>query len=1245
MKKLLSFAFSSVLWACASAQAQSPAAPPMPPMPPDPSIDHTLVDDMWVPNHVLETDSLWDGAPWPGGVVPYAFDANTVSPSQQVMTRRAMAEIEGVCGVTFVPWTSGPNYLFIRENPNSTTVSNSSVGMQPVPQFLNIAEEHWNARFVIVHELMHALGFMHEHQRADRNLYVTINWNAIDPFCVGGCTGNFALSNSQMVGGYDFESVMHYQQDAFGFGGATTIQCKPGFTQYQTEMGHYSYLSAGDAQALQTKYGTPTTASISTHAPTNIVTGSGDVTVIFASSGLLGGSLEANHGVQGSRVQYLNNGTWTDAETVAITSSLIFGRVAVGPDFPTGPLRFRIWNDVYAGGPSAYVTSIVSAPPCVSAGERAGSAIASMQDINADGHEEIVVGIPGYLSGVGRVTCRSGADGQVLWQYTGAVANANVGTALAKIGDIDGDGTDDVASGAPGSGNGTVHILSGQTGLVLRTINASTLGSGPGFGTAVSAAGDLNLDGVPDLVVGSPFFNSNRGRIDLISGQSGGVFFAIPGFQAGERFGSSVCGGFDFNNDGRPEVAGGAPYFSGSNGTYCGRIAIYQGAFGTLLANANGDGDRDLLGYSIAMAPSTDGKDYGCLAAGAPELAFPGQPAGTGYVRLYRYLTGQITGLLPLATWQSYSAGSKYGYRLEAAGDIDDDGGTDFLIAAPGSATAEAVVELRSGRTSQVLWQADDPASGDLFGGGLAVANLIGGATSSAIIGAPLADGQCVDSGEWHCRKMQVRPEANKLMITEVAAAGGGTTVAAIELTNCSASAIDLSDWQVRLRDQFGGGSNGHASSLAGVVIRPRESIVLRTLLGSDPSETPPSVQVLPVLTGGPSGVSDFLASLIAPNGYVIDEVRSENPNGTYNEGSYGGKFEGSVHNHQSGTFVTQRRIERIWGLDSNTASDWMASGARSLGLESGSFGSRDLRSSYLGSSRVKINEVSRGSATYIELVNRGNVTVDLRGYVLRYSSAQSASIEELLPFPTWQALGAGKYLIVGSTAQPPAERPSLVPYKRINGLALGAEEFTVGLYDASGRLLDLVCASRANSTLVHNDPRLPSHAGDFVGVARAGSVNQSIGRNTEGKDTNTGDDWRSFAVRTMGSPNLIPQWSPNPQKGLDVRVSRRPGVSLSIILDAGPERGGHRWSFAASVGHLYGQGPVFGLGLDAINNWIVLANTPPFTGVLDAKGNARLDLDGSLLPPGLPLDMLFVLQNPTTGQIVLLTPVVMYDS
>src|SRR5690606_25368070 len=128
------------------------------------------------------------------------------------------------------------------------------------------------------------------------------------------------------------------------------------------------------------------------------------------------------------------------------------------------------------------------------------------------------------------------------------------------------------------------------------------------------------------------------GRIDLISGQSGGVFFAIPGFQAGERFGSSVCGGFDFNNDGRPEVAGGAPYFSGSNGTYCGRIAIYQGAFGTLLANADGDGDRDLLGYSIAMAPSTDGKDYGCLAAGAPELAFPGQPAGTGYVRLYRYL-------------------------------------------------------------------------------------------------------------------------------------------------------------------------------------------------------------------------------------------------------------------------------------------------------------------------------------------------------------------------------------------------------------------------------------------------------------------------------------------------------------------------------------------------------------------------------------------------------------------------------
>ena len=129
-----------------------------------------------------------------------------------------------------------------------------------------------------------------------------------------------------------------------------------------------------------------------------------------------------------------------------------------------------------------------------------------------------------------------------------------------------------------------------------------------------------------------------------------------------------------------------------------------------------------------------------------------------------------------------------------------------------------------------------------------------------------------------------------------------------------------------------------------------------------------------------------------------------------------------------------------------------------------------------------------------------------------------------------------------------------------------------------------------------------------------------------------------------MGSTNP-PTWSPDREPGLDVRVNRRPGVSLALLLDAAPERAGHAWSFAVSAGHHFGQGPVLGLGADAIANWITLSSTAPFHGVLDARGDARLDLDGALLPPGLALDFVFVLMDPANGAIATWTPVLSYDS
>ncbi|MCA8948640.1 MAG: lamin tail domain-containing protein [Planctomycetes bacterium] len=1228
------------------ASAQQQVAPVQMPQYPPP--DRVLVDDMWVPTEVLYGDGHWDGPSWTNGVVPYWFDDQTVSFGEKQAMLLAMAEIEAVCGVDFVPSTTGlPPLVLIRENPANTNVSTSEVGMQSLPQFLNIGAEHWDDHFLIVHELMHTLGFKHEHQRPDRDLYVQIQWSNIHPVQCGGgsCAGNFSIFNGQFVGPYDFDSVMHYAGTAFGVGSSTTIQCKPGFTQYQNTMGKLELMSYGDIQALQTKYGTPAGPAIASHVPAAVFAGVGETEFIFTGSGFNLGS-ENPSGIPGSRVQYFANGSWNDAlETEVESSTRVSARIAIGAEFPLGFLPLRIVNDSLAGGATGTVLTAVSAVPCSSADERTGWAILGLPDTDNDGYDDVILGRPGYSNGRGQIMCRSGQDAALKWTVIGS-PNGNLGHALALVGDVNGDGVADFACSEPGLGSGHVRIHSGDTGFVLRNIDGATFGSGPGFGTAIALAGDLDLNGVPDLVVGSPDYNNGLGRIDLVSGSSGGLFFGIGGLQPGERFGAAVSGGFDLDGDGRPEVAAGAPLFDGSNGIDCGRVSVYEGAFGTFLASAIGDGRRDQFGASVAIAPSTLAQATGSLLVGAPEPGTASTQPGTGYARLFRHVNGPFTGLLEIATWPGSLNGARRGHTVFAAGDVDDDGGTDFLVSSIGSATVEANVELVSGRTGEVLWRTVRPASTDDFGWALGVADRTNDGRLSALVGIPRSDGQCTDSGSWTSEPMAVAPSAARPMITEVATAVPGTSPAAIEITNFGTTAVDLGGWKVRFRDSLPVGNNGsgQSSSLAGIALAPLETIVLRTQIGAAFAETPPSVRTLNVLSGGPVLAADFAAALIAPNGYVVDEIHVAGFGGTYHEGSMGGKFGGAVPNHQTGQILSAQKVERIWGLDTNGPADWTVNGGRSMGLESQSSGARDPRTVSGGQSKVVLNEINRNTGHYVELVNRGSTSAQLQGWLLRYSNAQGAPIRQLSPFPEHFSLNAGDYMVIGSTAQPPAELPASVDYVRVNGLALGSAEFTLGLYDARGRLVDLVRATRPTTELVHNDPRLPGHPDAFRQAAISGSIVQSLGRSRDNADHDVGDDWHPMPLRTMGTQNPL-IWSPDPEPGLDVRVNRRPGISAAMILDADPDRAGNAWSFLVSLGHANGQGPVLGLGPDAIPNWLFFSTVAPFYGVLDSHGAARVDLPMSFVPPGLPLDFRFLLIDPTTGAFVTLAPIVTYDS
>jgi hypothetical protein len=352
-----------------------------------------------------------------------------------------------------------------------------------------------------------------------------------------------------------------------------------------------------------------------------------------------------------------------------------------------------------------------------------GASVAGAGDVDLDGLPDVLAGAPdtGYL-GVfaGAAYVRAGGSGEELLRLYGKTSGDDFGTAVAGVGDIDGDGHPDVAVTAPGNiGDRYVRVLSGVDGHVLLHL----VGSGNGkFGTAVAGPGDVDADGWPDILVGAPLSGS-PGYVRVYSGATGDVLIHIdddPVFFASDDLGASVSWIGDVNHDGHADLAVGAPGDHQIESVDNGAARIYSGRDGHLLHKFLGADNNDLLGTSIAGCGDVDGDGTGDLLAGAPSEGASGYDDGALY--LISGATGAALLHIP-----SEHIGERLGEVVAGGGDFDGDGIPDLISSA--AAAVQIGPSYYSSRSVKVFSGLD----------GALLATLQGGTTKETLWSPPLA--------------------------------------------------------------------------------------------------------------------------------------------------------------------------------------------------------------------------------------------------------------------------------------------------------------------------------------------------------------------------------------------------------------------------------------------------------------------------------------------------------------------------